>query len=201
MLKVGLTGGIGSGKSTVGNIFQFFGIPVYIADSRAHGLMVNDPAVKARIKELLGIESYNAGDLPDRKYIASKVFQNPDLLAGLNAIIHPAVREDFTSWCQTYHMKSYVLHEAAILFESGVAGEMDENIVVWAPEEVRIARVIARDHVAEEEVRSRMKYQWTDLEKISRAQFTVINDHGHSLIRQVKDLHETLCYIGANSSV
>lgn len=200
MLRVGLTGGIGSGKSTVGLIFQFFGIPVYIADLRAHGLMINDPEVKAQIKALLGDASY-LGDKPDRKHIASKVFQDPELLEGLNAIIHPAVREDFIGWCQIYHMKPYVLHEAAILFESGVSQEMDENIVVWAPEDVRIARVMARDQVAAGEVRDRMKHQWTDLEKITRAQFTVINDSAHSLIRQVKDLHDTLCYIDANSTV
>ena len=200
MLRVGLTGGIGSGKSTVGLIFKFFGIPVYIADVRAHGLMVNDPEVKAQIKALLGNASY-AGDKPDRKYIASQVFQNPELLAGLNAIIHPAVRQDFTDWCQIYHLKPFVLHEAAILFESGVSDEMDETIVVWAPEEMRVARVMARDQVTEDEVRGRMKHQWTDLEKITRAQFTVINDSAHSLIRQVKDLHDTLCYLAANPSV
>lgn len=200
MLRVGLTGGIGSGKSTVGLVFNFLGIPVYIADARAHGLMANDEKVKAQIKLLLGNTSYH-DDKPDRKYIASRVFQDPELLDALNAIIHPAVREDFKDWCRTYHMKPFVLHEAAILFESGVSDEMDENIVVWAPEEARISRVMLRDKVTEDEVRSRMRHQWTEQEKIARAQFTVINDGAHSLIRQVKDLYDTLCFISADSTV
>jgi dephospho-CoA kinase len=201
MLKVGLTGGIGSGKSTVGAIFRSLGIPLFIADLRAHALMMSDEGVKEKIRSLLGNKAFDNQDKPDRKYIASQVFHDRNLLRELNAIIHPAVRSDFDHWCQAFVTRPYVLQEAAVLFESGGAKLMDENIVVWAPEEIRMNRVVLRDHISEKEVRARMQHQWNDLERAAQAQFTVINDNVHSLIRQVKDIHMALCHIDANHTL
>ncbi len=195
MLKVGLTGGIGSGKSTVGAIFKLLGVPIFIADLRAHALMIADEVVQEQLISLLGKKAYDSHGRPDRKFIASQVFNDQELLAALNGIIHPAVRNDFNQWCQDYLNHPYVMQEAAVLFESGGAALMDENIVVWAPEDIRMKRVSARDHISEQEVQARMQHQWSDLEKVSRAQFTIINDNTHSLIRQVQDLHILLCHI------
>lgn len=199
MLKVGLTGGIGSGKSTVARIFELLGIPVFVADLRAHMLMTRDQLVKDRIISLLGPDSYDTSGRPDRKYISSKVFDNKKLLDGLNAIVHPAVRDDFESWCQSFTQHPYVIQEAAVLFESGGAALMEENILVWAPEAQRIDRVIARDHVSKSDVLARMHHQWSEDQKVYGSQFVIINDTTHSLIRQVLDIDAALVHIGTTS--
>lgn len=195
MLKVGLTGGIGSGKSTIGHLFHLLGVPVYIADLQAHRLMISNPDVQGAIIALLGEQAFDQG-LPDRKYIAGRVFHNNAILAQLNAIVHPAVRSDFTTWCTTQSVP-YVIQEAAVLFESGGAGLMDELIMVWAPEAERIARVMRRDQVTDQDVRARMQHQWPDTDKVALAQFVVINDGAHSLIHQVSDLHSCLLRIAS----
>lgn len=200
MLKVGLTGGIGSGKSTAAGIFSLLGVHVYHADSSVHALMAQDQSVQEQILVLLGNQSYDAFGKPDRKYIASRVFSDTDLLERLNAIVHPAVRADFERWCQAHRHQPYVIQEAAVLFESRGNSLMDEMILVWAPENLRIERVIQRDQVSPQEVRARMLHQWDDLQKTSKSQFILINDEDHSLIRQVVDIHRILLHLsGANA--
>lgn len=191
MLKVGLTGGIGSGKSTVARIFALLGVPVYIADLRAHRIMMSDASVQQQIIALLGSGAYLENGLPDRRFIASKVFADDTLLQGLNAIIHPAVRTDFAQWC-AFQEAPYVIQEAAVLFESGGDALMDEIILVWAPEEERIRRVAERDGISRDDVFSRMRHQWPDQQKATRAQFVINNDGAHPLLRQVMDIHAAL---------
>lgn len=195
MLKVGLTGGIGSGKSTVAQVFHVLNIPVFFADTEARSLMHSDPAVRQQIITLLGTESYDTSGALDRKFVASRAFGDERMLAALNAIVHPAVRDAFRKWYDGQQNQPYVLEEAAILFESGAADGMDLNILVYAPEDVRIDRVVQRDGVSEDQVRSRMGQQWTDKEKMERADFIIINDGQHSVLSQVLDIHRALIHV------
>ena len=170
---VGLTGGIGSGKTTIAGMFKNLGIPIYIADERAKSLMVNSKELKAQIQELLGEEAYNNKDL-NRAHIAEKVFKNKNLLNDLNAIVHPAVRDDFKTW---YKMQDapYVIKEAAILFENGSYKECDYMILVTAPLLSRIKRVRKRDNITEAAVMDRINNQWGDARKISLADAVIEN--------------------------
>ena len=146
MLKIGLTGGIGSGKSTVAKIFALLGVPVYDSDHRAKVLMTEDNAVRKGIIDLLGEESYTAAGTLDRAHISSRVFDDKEALAKLNAIVHPAVGRDFIAWCNGYSGQCYVLKEAALIFEAGIHASLDYIILVTAPEEIRIKRVVERDN-------------------------------------------------------
>lgn len=196
MLKVGLTGGIGSGKSTVAGIFTLLGVPVFIADHRAQVLM-QDSTMRDEIKSLIGSQAYDSHGAPDRSFIAARVFQDSALLEALNAIIHPAVRNDFETWCGQFSDKAYVIQEAAILFESGGAELMHENILVWAPEDLRLSRVMDRDNVSKAEVQARMGHQWSDDRKVALSQFIILNDDNHGLIRQVMDIDAALTSIAS----
>ena len=151
-LQVGITGGIGSGKSTVAKIFNVLGIPVYDADSRAKALMNTDSILIEQIKKEFGDAAYTNGQL-DRKYLAQQVFGFPERLKKLNSFVHPRVAEDYSTWVQSHADKHYVLKEAALLFEAGSAAQLDTIIVVTAPEEVRIKRVMQRDGRTETEVK------------------------------------------------
>ncbi|NJB35862.1 dephospho-CoA kinase [Croceivirga sp. JEA036] len=170
---VGLTGGIGSGKSTVAKMFQELGIPVYIADEEAKKLMHTQPEVKSAIVQLLGKDAYLNGRL-NRAYIADKVFANKGLLQELNAIVHPAVRTHFLDWVKKQEAP-YVLQESALIFENNNEANFDAVILVTAPEEVRLARVVKRDQVAPEKVRARMANQLAEAEKRDRATLVIEN--------------------------
>ena len=173
MKIVGITGGIGSGKTTLAAYFnEKFGIPVYYADREAKALM-NEPELQEKIIELLGEKAYSDGVL-DRGFVASRVFKDSDLLAGLNAIVHPAVAAHFKSWCKT-KSAPYVLKEAAILFENGNAASCDSVILVTAPQDLRIARVLKRDNTQIEAIKDRMSKQWDDEKKIPLADFVIEN--------------------------
>lgn len=188
MKKVGITGGIGSGKSLVSRIFHVLGVPVYDADSRARWLTNNSPAVVSAVKALLGEDAYVNGQL-NRPKVASLVFPNPDLLTQLNHIVHPAVGADFTQWCieQEY---PYVLKEAALMFESGSHRSLDSVIHVTAPQELRIRRVLSRDpHRTEEEVRNIIARQMSPEDMAAKSDFQIVNDESTMLIPQVLDLH------------
>ena len=186
MLRVGVTGGIGSGKSTVCRIFAALGIPVYDSDRRAKALMNDDPTLVARITELLGAEAYRNGRL-DRAYVAGRVFGDRGLLESLNAIVHPAVGADFTDWAEAQERCGvpYALLESAILFESGFDGCVDRTVTVSAPLEIRVARTVARDGVDEAQVRARIANQADDAWRESLAAYTVVNDGRSSLMEQV----------------
>lgn len=189
MFQVGITGGIGSGKTLVCSIFDKIGIPVYDADSRARSLMNHDPGLVSEITDLLGEEAYRDGSL-DREYVAGKVFMNEDLLNRLNRIVHPAVRDDYLQWVKERTDVPYVIEEAAILFESGAHRFMDLTVLVYAPEDLRIRRVMERDGVSEEEVRMRMRHQMNEEEKKKLADQMISNDGTEMLLPQIIWLHE-----------
>ena len=192
MLKVGITGGIGSGKTTVCKLFEALGIPVYYADDRAKWLMINDPELVEGIKSLFGEEAYLADGQLDRPFIAQKAFGDPALLQKLNALVHPAVAIDGERWHATQSGVPYTLKEAALLFESGSYRFLDRVITVYAPVELRIRRVMERDGVAREAVTARMERQMPEEEKMEKADFVIYNDGSQSLVRQVWRIHRQL---------
>ncbi|TDP00400.1 dephospho-CoA kinase [Flavobacterium sp. 245] len=170
---IGLTGGIGSGKTTIANYFKEMGVPVYIADDAARAVMQTGPVI-LKIKETFG-ESLFENNILNRAKLAEIVFNNADELAKLNAIVHPAVKEDFESWILQHKNKEYVIYEAAILFESGRYKDCDYIILVTAPEEVRIERVLKRDNTTRAQVLSRMQMQWKDEDRILKSNFIINN--------------------------
>ena len=190
MLKVGLTGGIGSGKSTVATIFETLGIPVYYADKEAKRLMTEDPNLIQSIKELLGEESYSNGNL-NREYIASVVFNEPKKLEQLNQLIHPLTISDSLNW-MLQQSTPYAIKEAALIFESHSESHLDVIIGVTSPESLRIKRVLERDGIDEAAVRQRMSRQMSEAEKMKRCNFIITNDEINLLTPQVIRIHEML---------
>jgi dephospho-CoA kinase len=195
MLKVGITGGIGSGKTTAARIFALLGVPVYDADSSAKRLMSEDESLKASIIRQFGAEAYLDGRL-DRAWLASQVFSDPAKLAQLNALVHPATLADARKW-MAGQTAAYTLKEAALLFESGSYKDLDKIIGVSAPEDIRIQRVMQREKTTEEEVRKRLDKQMPEAEKMSRCDFVLTNDGKEMLIPQVLALHEKLLALAA----
>lgn len=192
MKKIGITGGIGSGKTTVARVFEQLGIPVYHADYWAKEIMNTDPLVKQRLKEIFGNAIYNSEDKADRKRIAEIVFSDKNKLIELNSVIHPAVWLHGENWLKQHEDKPYILKEAAILFESGGNKVVDKVIMVSAPEEIRIERVMKRDNVTREEVEARMANQWNDEKKIALSDFVIVNNDKQLVIPQVLDIHKQL---------
>jgi dephospho-CoA kinase len=190
MNLIGLTGGIGSGKSTVANVFRTLGIPVYESDSRARELMHVDDQLRQKIVALFGPEAYSPDRMLNRKWIASLVFNDQSLLEKLNEIVHPAVYQDLLLWSNEQSQKQapYLIQESAIIFEEHLARRMKAVILVVAPEEIRIGRVTRRDKVSSENVLERIKHQWPDSEKIPLADYIIYNDGERSLIDQVMDI-------------
>jgi len=191
MVTVGVTGGIGSGKTTVCHIFEVLGIPVYYADDRAKELMQHDAELVGQIKKLFGEAAYQENKL-NRPFIAQKVFNNKILLNELNAAVHPAVFRDATKWMQQQVGVSYAIEEAALLFEGGSYKKLDKIITVQAPLEERIRRLKKRDNTTYDEISARMKHQWSDEEKLKLSDFVIYNDKQHKLIPQVITIHRTL---------
>ena len=191
---VGLTGGIGSGKTTVGRFFAQLGVPVYIADLHAKELMISSTAIKTELLELLGEQAYTAQGELNRSFIASKVFNNPQQLQALNAIVHPRVAEHFKQWIaqQDPLVSTYVIKEAAVLFENDSYMQCDKTILVTAPVAIRIARVLDRDNTQKEDVLARMANQWPDSKKIPLADYVIENLDLHETQTQVKLLHQAL---------
>lgn len=186
---VGLTGGIGSGKSTVAAMFSELGIPVYVTDDEAKKIMLL-PHVQKLVTDLLGQETIKNG-IPDRPLIAQKVFSNRDLLAKLNQIIHPEVQKHFLLW-HLQQKAPYIIKEAAILFESGGNKQCKFVITVTAPLDTKIKRVMLRDGATREMIEARMKNQWPDEEKIKLSDFTIQNVNIASTRLQVNEIHEIL---------
>ncbi len=191
-LQIGITGGIGSGKTTVCKIFEALGIPVYYADDRAKALMVENEQVRTQVRKHIGGESYfNDGQL-NRGYIAQVVFKDKEKLNVLNRIVHPAVLEDGLKWHNSQHGVPYTLKEAALMIESGNYKFLDKLIVVRAPEELRVKRVMKRDEVKAEAVYARMRNQMPEDQKLRYADYIIINDGNHSLIKQIWAIHQNL---------
>ena len=190
MLKVGLTGGIGAGKSTVAHIFEVLGIPVYHADQEAKRLMQTNPTLIEKIKIAFSEKAYVEGIL-DRKYLSSLVFNDKQKLELLNSIVHPFTIQDSIEWMKKQN-SPYVIKEAALIFESGSQGEFDVIIGVFAPPAMRIHRTIQRDHVEREKVLNRMEKQLDENIKMKLCDHVLINNEQTLLIPQVISLHEKL---------
>ena len=191
MYQVGLTGGIGSGKTLVCSVLEKLGVPVYYADVEARRLMNGDQDVSKQIVELFGRETYRRGFL-DRVFLAQRVFGYPEMLAKLNAIVHPAVRNDYSLWVLRQHDVPYVVEETAILFESGANRLFDRSVFVYAPEVVRISRVMQRDRVEEKGVRRRMMHQMDEKEMKELADDIIINDGKEMLLPQIIWIHQEI---------
>ncbi|MFM1776097.1 MAG: hypothetical protein RJA53_1707 [Bacteroidota bacterium] len=188
MLKIGITGGIGAGKSTVAGIFKVLGVPVFDADATAKNILNTDPVLRDQIAATFGSETYKNG-LLDKKYLATLVFNNPDQLAKLNALVHPATIAAADKWASRFADRPYIIKEAALLFEAGTNVGLDYIIGVTAPVELRINRVMDRDQVSREEVLSRMQHQLDDTEKMKRCNFVIDNNEASLVIPQVLALH------------
>lgn len=191
-LQIGITGGIGSGKTLVSKIFACLGIPVYDADSHAKELMTTDGILVSQIKKEFGDLSYLSDGTLNRKYLSEVVFNTQERLDVLNKLVHPRVGENYTQWVKRHNNKAYVLKEAALLFEAGSYKTLDKIIVVHAPEEVRIKRVMHRDGRAEQQVREIIRKQMSEEEKLKRADFIIHNDESSLIIPQVLALHNRL---------
>lgn len=190
MLKIGITGGIGSGKSTVAKVFEVLGIPVYYADDAAKQLMNKDENLKEKITKQFGNQVYTDGKL-NRTYLSEIVFNNPEKLALLNSLVHPAILKDAERWMQQ-QTTPYAIKEAALIFESGAQQHLDYVIGVTAPAPLRIHRTMQRDAITREEVVARMDKQMDDTIKMKLCHFIIKNDEQEMLLPQVIALHEKL---------
>ncbi len=192
MKKVGLTGGIGSGKTTVAKIFETLGIPVYNADTRAKQIMRSNKNLKIEIKQLLGKDSYHTNGYPNRAYIAKKVFQDKSLLESLNKIVHPAVKTNLNDWFKDQDIYPYAIYESAIILDHNSENEFDIIISVIAPKSTRMSRVLKRDKSTEEAILKRMNNQISDKERIKKSDYIINNGDDDMIIPQVYDLHHRL---------
>ncbi len=187
MIKVGLTGGIGSGKTTVANIFKQLGVPIYFSDDRAKYLMLHNQFLRESLISLFG-DKVVVNGLLNRSYIASKVFSNPKELIKLNTLVHPFVQKDFDDWSAS-QCSVYVIKEAAILFETGANKLLDKVVLVESPKDFKVSRVMLRDRITKEEVLMRMSKQWPDDQKRTYADYIIYNDEENPLINQILKLH------------
>lgn len=192
ILKIGITGGMGSGKTTVCKIFETLGIPIYYADDRAKSLMVEDKTLINKVKQAFGEDAYGLDGTLNRAYISQIAFSNPMKLTELNAAVHPAVLRDGEKWHQAQHDVPYTLKEAALLYESGSDAVLDKIIMVFAPKNVRIERVLLRGGLTRDEIEKRMAKQLPDEEKMKKADFIIYNDGEKGLIGQVLAIHAQL---------
>lgn len=192
MFKVGLTGGIGAGKSLIAQMFKVLGVPVYNSDQKAKWLMTSSPEVKQQVKEAFGDIAYLWDGQINRDYLASVVFNQPDKLKILNSIVHPALWKDSVEWAGLQIPKPYTIHEAAILFETGGYENMDFNIMVYAPADERIRRTMDRDKVDRQSVIARMDKQMPEEKKMELVDYVIYNDGTDSLVSQVVELHHLL---------
>ena len=192
MIKAGITGGIGSGKSLICKVFSQMGIPVYFADYEAKQLVKTHPEIRSGLIQLLGEAIYLPSGEIDREKMAATIFKDKELIARVNSIIHPRVREHYEQWLLKYPNEPYTLHEAAITFETGLYKTMDYMILVTAPEIVRIQRVAQRDNASKEDILSRMRNQWPDEQKIPLADFIIENDDQHLVLPKIIETDKQL---------
>lgn len=191
MIKVGITGGIGSGKTTVSGVFKVLGIPVYYADEAARRLMNDDPALKDQIIKSFSEAAYTADGKLNRKWMAEQVFGNNEKLALLNSIVHPITIKDAENWMKS-QQSHYAIKEAALIFESGAQAGLDFIIGVYAPDSVRVRRVMKRDNVEAAEVQARIDKQMDESKKMDYCDFVIYNDDFQPVIPQVLKIHEAL---------
>ncbi|WP_179335545.1 dephospho-CoA kinase [Winogradskyella costae] len=190
---VGLTGGIGSGKSTILEYFKSFGVPVYIADDEAKKLMNNSKIIQRKLIKLFGEEAYVNGTL-NRPYLASKIFNDKTLLSKMNAVVHPKVGAHFKQWLNNQDAE-YVIKEVAIIFENNLQNQYNYIITVVADEDLRTQRVMKRDNVSKEKVKAIMKNQWSDEDKIAKSDFVIVNNNLQEAKKQALNIHNMLLKI------
>lgn len=190
MIKVGLTGGIGSGKTTVAKFFTQLAIPVFYADEHAKRILNNNEKVKENLLEYFGATLYAEGIL-NRAFLAEKIFNNPAAIAHVNSVVHPAVADAFSDWCIDQNAP-YVLKEAAILFETNTYKQLDKTILVSAKKDLRFKRIKTRNTWTDSEIEKRMANQWTDKQKIPLSDFVIYNNEKELLIPQILKIHENL---------
>lgn len=196
MVKIGVTGNIGSGKSTVCSIFEQLGWLVYYSDERAKWLMNHDPTLIKQIISLLGKESYGSNGQINKHHIGNKIFYAPELLHNLNQIIHPAVKEDFSKWCFKNKSCKYLVKESALIFEAHLQNDLDVLVVVVSNSNLALERVMKRDSLTRAQVLQKMKNQMSNEEKIKLADFVIINDNQRDFMkntlavyRQIKSIY------------
>lgn len=190
-IRIGLTGGIGSGKSVVSRLLEVMGIPVYISDIEARRLMVSDEGIRRKLTLLLGEEVYIGGNL-NKPLLASYLFGSAEHAAQVNAIVHPRVKDDFRLWCSARSERPWVGMESAILLEAGFREEVDKVVMVYAPLDVRIQRIVSRDASSRELIEQRIRHQMDDEEKRKMADYVIVNDGNSPLISQVLTLISSL---------
>lgn len=190
MKVIGLTGGIGSGKTMVSNMFKDLGVPVYIADVEAKKLMDTSKVIKRELIELFGPKAYEH-DILNREYIAAKIFNNKTLLDKMNEVIHPRVAKHFQHWLQNQDSE-YVIKEAAIIFEHNTQSQYDAIITVIADKEERISRILKRDNTTREKILSIMNHQLSDEEKVKQSDFVIVNDQPEHAKEQVIRIHNSV---------
>jgi dephospho-CoA kinase len=191
MRTVGITGGIGSGKTTVCRIFELMGIPVFYADTEAKKLY-DVPEIRSKVVALFGKKVLAKGGKIDKKKLADIVFDDRSALSKINSLIHPAVRQRFLEWKKQQKRAPYVIKEAAIMIESGAYKELDHLISVTSPKSLRISRVIGRDNVVKSNIEKRISEQISDIEREKCSDKVIVNDERHSLIEQVLRIHRSL---------
>lgn len=192
MIQIGITGGIGSGKSTVCKVFSSLGVPINDADDLAKKIIIEDVELKRNIKDYFGDEAYNPDGSYNRGYISSIVFNDKEKLAKLNSLVHPKVIEHSKIWTDKHQHLPYVIKEAALMFESGSYKNNDYNIVVESPIEIRIQRICKRDQVEEEVAIKKIQSQMSDEQRRVLADLTIVNDDHQSLIKQVMNIHNKI---------
>lgn len=191
MITVGLTGGIGSGKSIIGRLFTCLGVPLFNSDDAGKTILETAP-YKNQIIDLLGKDIIQPAGTLDRKKIATLVFANPGLLNRLNSIIHPAVGNSFKEWVKANEQQHYGIKETAILFESGIQQQVSYIITITAPKALRVKRVMKRSNLSAAEIEKRMNNQWADEEKVKQSHFVIVNDETRLVIPQVLEIHNKL---------
>lgn len=204
MLKVGITGGMGSGKTTVCKVFETLDIPVYYADSEAKNILQKDRNVKNALKNILGVDAYHKNGRPNRSFISKKIFNDKILLEKINALVHPAVQKHSDSWVASCKNivppPPFVLVEAALLVENGSYTNFDKIIVVTCPEETRVQRVMSRDKISESIVRERISNQMTESQKVAVADYVIVNNDHTPLLPQIYSIYTELKIEGIRTS-
>jgi dephospho-CoA kinase len=190
MKKIGITGGIGSGKSFVANIIEKMGYPVYYSDVRSKELTIAHPVIRQGLIDLVGENVYFGGEL-DKKVLASAIFSNDEIRMKVNQLIHPIVRQDFEDWAKA-QTNDLIFNEAAILFETGAYRNFDATILIYAPEELRLKRVLNRDIITKEEVIARMNNQMSDEEKLKMTPYSILNDGEIPVLKQIEEVIERI---------
>ena len=191
---IGLTGGIGSGKTTIAKLLEVMGCAIYNSDEQAKDVYYK-PEVKEQVIQLLGNESYISDLEINKSFISSKVFSDNQLLQQLNNIIHPAVKTDFIQFTNQFAANKIIIKESAILFETGIYKDLEKTILVTAPLDIKIKRVMARSSISKEEIEKRISAQWDDEKKSSMADFTIQNDGSEALIPQVSTILSKLKHV------